>query len=96
MTIILYFKLYSVVSINLLVKYFVFIWKVDNNEKSKRHHRKRSTKVDRLEERRKRLLLKHPLNVNLTVSLKGKYMIVRLSIVCVSLFQLILNWYYLV
>lgn len=43
---------------------------VENNEKSKRHHRKRNNKVDRQEERRKRLLAKHPLTVNLTIKLK--------------------------
>ncbi|XP_034239809.1 THO complex subunit 5 homolog [Thrips palmi] len=43
---------------------------VESNEKSKRHHRKRNSKVDRQEERRKRLLAKHPLTVNLTINLK--------------------------
>ncbi|CAG2056418.1 unnamed protein product [Timema podura] len=44
----------------------------DNSERDKRHHRKLS-RSDRLEERKKRLLLRHPLTVHITIKLKGKY-----------------------
>lgn len=64
---------------------------VEVTSKSKRHHRKRSSKIDRLEERRKRLLAKHPLNVNLTISLKDGstitlefYYLLNLSVVTVK------------
>ncbi|KAF4520122.1 hypothetical protein B566_EDAN010278 [Ephemera danica] len=42
----------------------------DLNEEKLRRHRKLS-KADRQEERRKRLLLKHPLHIHLTIKLKG-------------------------
>nr|CAD7434680.1 unnamed protein product [Timema monikensis] len=41
----------------------------DNSERDKRHHRKLS-RSDRLEERKKRLLLRHPLTVHITIKLK--------------------------
>nr|CAD7261591.1 unnamed protein product [Timema shepardi] len=44
----------------------------DNSERDKRHHRKLS-RSDRLEERKKRLLLRHPLTVHITIKLKGQY-----------------------
>lgn len=42
----------------------------DCGDRQKRHHRKLS-RTDRLEERKKRLLLRHPLTVDITIKLKG-------------------------